>query len=128
MTNHTSRQMILGNWKIQSTRIIYTHLRDHVLKVISLNVRKKLRLSNECVKSELSHQMKEYLVISIRPLLWWLWWPRLCGSVSPILLALSLWIIGILRSWTTLGRAWRCKCKQKKEKRLLKVSGRRGEQ
>lgn len=30
-------------------RIVFTHPRDHVLKFISLNVCKKLRLSNECV-------------------------------------------------------------------------------
>lgn len=52
MTNHTSRQMILGNSPGNKIRenCIYTHLRDHVLKFISLNVRKKLRLSNERVR------------------------------------------------------------------------------
>lgn len=44
------------------------------------------------------------LVVPIRPLLGWLGWSRLCCSVAPILLTLTLRIIRILRTWTALGR------------------------
>lgn len=44
------------------------------------------------------------LVVPIRPLLGWLGWSRLCCSVAPILLTLTLRIIRILRTWSTLGR------------------------
>lgn len=44
------------------------------------------------------------LVIPIRSLLGWLGWSRLCCSVTPILLTLTLRIIRILRTWTALGR------------------------
>lgn len=42
------------------------------------------------------------LVVPIRPLLRWLWGSRLCRSVTPILLTLSLWVVRILRTWATL--------------------------
>lgn len=45
-----------------------------------------------------------YLVVPIRPLLGWLGWSRLCCSVAPILLTLTLGIIRVLRTWSTLGR------------------------
>lgn len=44
------------------------------------------------------------LVVPIRPLLGWLGWSRLCWSIAPILLTLTLRIIRILRTWTALGR------------------------
>lgn len=71
-------------------------------------------LTGKSVKQQESMQMTNsvvtprwyptHLVVPIRPLLGWLGWSRLCCSVAPILLTLTLRIIRILRTWTALGR------------------------